>query len=158
MYRRVWRWHFFAGLLCLPFIFLLVLTGAIYLFNKQIDELVHADLLLRPASAVTAATLPAGRLVEQALLVEPGVVRALHWPPDARHTVQVDVHKPDGATRQVFVDPASGAVLGSLDEARRLMPLVKRIHSLTVAGSAGNALVEIVAGWVIVLVLSLIHI
>ena len=40
LYRRVWRWHFFAGLLCLPFIFLLALTGAIYLFNGQIDDVV----------------------------------------------------------------------------------------------------------------------
>ena len=152
LYRRVWRWHFFAGLLCLPFIFLLAITGAVYLFNKQIDDVVHADLLLRPAA--TASTLPAGRLVEQARRAEPGVARALVWPQDARHTVQVDVQQQGGAVRQVFLDPASGVVLGSLVEADRLMPLVKRIHSLTVAGNAGNALIEIVAGWVIVLVLS----
>jgi len=66
----------------------------------------------------------------------------------------VDVQQQGGAVRQVFLDPASGVVLGSLVEADRLMPLVKRIHSLTVAGNAGNALIEIVAGWVIVLVLS----
>ncbi len=152
LHRRVWRWHFFAGLLCLPFIFLLALTGAVYLFNKQIDDVVHADLLLRPTA--TASTLPPGQLVEQALRAEPGVARALIWPPDARHTVQVDVQQQGGAVRQVFLDPASGAVLGSLVESERLMPLVKRIHSLTVAGNAGNALIEIVAGWVIVLVLS----
>lgn len=152
LYRRVWRWHFFAGLLCLPFIFLLAITGAVYLFNKQIDDVVHADLLLRPTA--TASTLPAGQLVEQALRAEPGVARALIWPQDARHTVQVDVQQQGGAVRQVFLDPASGAVLGSLVESERLMPLVKRIHSLTVAGNAGNALIEIVAGWVIVLVLS----
>ncbi|QOY93807.1 PepSY domain-containing protein [Massilia sp. UMI-21] len=155
LYRRVWRWHFYAGLLCLPFIFLLALTGAVYLFNKQIDDVVHADLLLRPPpSAAVTAALPAGRLLDRALRAEPGVARALYWPADARHTVQVDVQTRDGAVRQVFLDPASGAVLGSLVEAECLMPLVKRIHSLTVAGKVGNALVEIVAGWVIVLVLS----
>ena len=47
LYRRVCRWHFFAGLLCLPFLFLLALTGANYLLNKQIDDVAHADLLLR---------------------------------------------------------------------------------------------------------------
>lgn len=154
LYRRVWRWHFFAGLLSLPFIFMLALTGAVYLFNKQIDELVHAELLLRPAAqAPDAAALPAGVLVERALRAQPGVARALHRPADPRRSVQVDVLQ-GGALRQVFLDPASGKVLGSLAEADRLMPLVKRIHSLTVAGKAGNALIEIVAGWVIVLVLS----
>lgn len=154
LYRRVWRWHFFAGLLCLPFIFLLALTGAVYLFNKQIDDVVHADLLLRPAAlAAASGTLPAGRLVEQALRAEPGVARAVIWPQDARRTVQVDVLQ-GGAVRQVFLDPATGQVVGSMAEADRLMPLVKRIHSLSVAGKFGNALIEIVAGWVIVLVLS----
>ena len=36
-YRTVWRWHFYAGLFCLPFIIVLSLTGAIYLFKPQID-------------------------------------------------------------------------------------------------------------------------
>ena len=157
LYRRVWRWHFFAGLLCLPFIFLLALTGAIYLFNGEIDDVVYGDLLLRPAAtsatAATAGNLAAGKLVERALRAEPGVARALQSPRDARHAVQVDVMQ-GGAVRQVFLDPASGALLGSMAEADRLMPLVKRIHSLTVAGTAGNALIEIVAGWVIVLVLT----
>ena len=46
----------------------------------------------------------------------------------------------------------TGRVLGSMAESERIMGLVKRIHSLSVAGEAGNVLVEIVAGWVIVLV------
>ena len=151
LYRRVWRWHFFAGLLCLPFIFLLALTGSVYLFNKQIDDVMLSNLLLRSGSATT--TLPAGQLVAQALRAEPGQPRALVWPQDARHTVQVDVQQ-GGAVRQVFLDPATGKVAGSILEADRLMPLVKRIHSLSVAGNVGNALIEIVAGWVIVLVVS----
>jgi len=153
LYRRIWRWHFFAGLFCLPFIFVLALTGAVYLFNEQIDDLVHADLLLRPTPTAQADTLPAGTLLAHAA-PSGGVPRALHWPRDARHTVQVDLRQPDGSLRQVFLDPASGRVLGSMMESGRVMGLVKRIHSLSVAGKAGNVLVEIVAGWVIVLVVT----
>ena len=32
-YRAVWRWHFYAGLLVLPFLMLMALTGALYLFQ-----------------------------------------------------------------------------------------------------------------------------
>ncbi|MBE7246501.1 MAG: PepSY domain-containing protein, partial [Actinomycetospora chiangmaiensis] len=28
VYRAVWRWHFFAGLMCLPFLITLSATGA----------------------------------------------------------------------------------------------------------------------------------
>ncbi|VXC14927.1 PepSY domain-containing protein [Massilia sp. 9I] len=153
LYRRIWRWHFFAGLFCLPFIFLLALTGAAYLFNKQIDDLVYADLLMRPPASVQA-TVPASTLVANAVGAANGVARALYLPVDAQHAVQVDVRQPDGALRQVFLDPANGRVLGSMDESDRIMGLVKRIHSLSVAGDAGNVLIEIVAGWVIVLVIT----
>lgn len=33
----VWRWHFYAGLLCIPFVLWLAVTGALYLFKPQID-------------------------------------------------------------------------------------------------------------------------
>ena len=47
LYRRIWRWHFFAGVVCVPFIFSLALTGAMYLFHRQIDDVVYADEMLR---------------------------------------------------------------------------------------------------------------
>ena len=36
-YRGLWRWHFHAGLFCIPFVIVLALTGSIYLFKPQID-------------------------------------------------------------------------------------------------------------------------
>lgn len=32
LYRAVWRWHFYAGIIFAPFIILLAITGIIYLF------------------------------------------------------------------------------------------------------------------------------
>ena len=37
LYRLVWRWHFYAGIFCIPFILSLSISGAIYLFKPQID-------------------------------------------------------------------------------------------------------------------------
>jgi uncharacterized iron-regulated membrane protein len=36
-HRAVWRWHFYAGVLCIPFVLWLAATGSIYLFKPQID-------------------------------------------------------------------------------------------------------------------------
>ena len=36
-YRTIWRWHFYAGLLCLPLVLWLAVTGPIYLFKPQVD-------------------------------------------------------------------------------------------------------------------------
>ena len=54
LYRAVWRWHFYAGLLVLPFLITLAVTGALYLFRDEIDALVHADLKRVEVAATTA--------------------------------------------------------------------------------------------------------
>ena len=37
LYRAIWRWHFFAGLIAVPFMISLAITGGLYLFNDEID-------------------------------------------------------------------------------------------------------------------------
>lgn len=156
LYRRVWRWHFYAGLVCLPFILSLAITGALYLFHKQIDDIVYADLLLRPAAAQAGpqAQLSPEALMAAARRAVPGRPKALTVADDPRHSAQVDIVDAQGVTLQVFLDPVSGAVQGSLPEADRVMGLIKRLHSLSVAGDAGKVVIEIVAGWIIVLIVS----
>ena len=36
-WKGLWRWHFHAGLLCIPFVLVLAVTGSIFLFKPQID-------------------------------------------------------------------------------------------------------------------------
>ena len=36
-HRTVWRWHFYAGLFCIPFVLWLSITGTIFLFFPQIQ-------------------------------------------------------------------------------------------------------------------------
>ena len=36
-YRAVWRWHFYAGLFCIPFVVVLSLSGAVYLFKAELE-------------------------------------------------------------------------------------------------------------------------
>ena len=50
LYRAVWRWHFYAGLIVLPFMILIAVTGALYLFKDEINDafdLMHAGESIR---------------------------------------------------------------------------------------------------------------
>src|SRR6266436_8892492 len=38
VYRAVWRWHFYAGIFCIPLVIWLACTGSIYLFKPQIER------------------------------------------------------------------------------------------------------------------------
>ena len=44
-YNLAWRWHFYAGLFVIPFMILLSLTGIVYLFKPQLDQLMYPELL-----------------------------------------------------------------------------------------------------------------
>ena len=36
-YNAVWRWHFYAGMFCVPFVLWLAVTGSIYAWRPQIE-------------------------------------------------------------------------------------------------------------------------
>ena len=38
LYRTIWRWHFYAGIFCIPLVIWLSITGSIYLFKPQIER------------------------------------------------------------------------------------------------------------------------
>lgn len=151
LYRRVWRWHFYAGLVCLPFLALMAATGALYLFKEQVEALVYASL--RFTDAPRGALLDPETIVAKALTSRPGQPVRFTPPPAEGRSAEVGIRTATGVVG-VYVDPSSGRVLGELPDERRLMEVVKQLHSLAIAGPWANYWVEVVAGWAIVLVVS----
>ncbi len=158
LYRRVWRWHFYAGLVCLPFLALLAVTGALYLFKDPIESLVYARLRVVDAapapSPATAPALSAQALAARALAAQPGEVVRFVEPAHAGLSAEVGIRSAQEGVVAVYLDPAGGRVLGRLRDDRRLMDIVKRLHSLAIAGPVANLWIEVVAGWAVVLVVS----
>ncbi len=44
-YLAAWRWHFYAGICVLPFIFILAVSGLAMLASEPLDRYLQADLL-----------------------------------------------------------------------------------------------------------------
>jgi uncharacterized iron-regulated membrane protein len=44
-YNFFWRWHFYAGLIVMPAVLIIAITGEIYLLQPQIENLAYKDLL-----------------------------------------------------------------------------------------------------------------
>lgn len=153
LYRAIWRWHFYAGLLTLPFLVSLAVTGGIYLFEKELGEAWYGDMLLVPSGAPNPAALEPEAIVSHAA-GHGGVVA--YMPPAAPDRAARVVITSEAGRRAVFVDPYTGAVLGSLAQGEfgnlGVFDLVRRWHSLTLLGWPGNRLIEIVAGWTLILV------
>lgn len=151
LYRTLWRWHFYAGLFVIPFVLVLSLSGAIFLFKPQVERWEErAWQGLPQAGAVTP-----GLQLEAALAQFPGArFHSYRLPERVGDAAMVHLEPGDGrGMRDVFVSP-QGAVLGSMDPDQRLIAVVRRIHGQLLMGPRGSWLVELAASWAIVMVVT----
>jgi uncharacterized iron-regulated membrane protein len=147
----VWRWHFYAGLFCIPFVLWLSLTGSVYLFRPQVEALID-----RPYARVATAgprTSPAAQAAAATRAVPGSVLHRFQLPETATQAVQIVVGKGGRETR-VYVHPHSLGILKTVDEDQRLMRIVLRLHGELLAGTPGSYLVELAASWTIVMILT----
>lgn len=152
--HRVWRWHFFAGLMVIPFAIILAVTGSIYLFQPQFDAAVEARINARAAPMV-AETLPADALLEAGLAAYPGAGLGKYYIPSRPEdpTVELELRGESGP-RTLWIDRSTGDVLHSVPTPDRFMNFIKRIHGTLLAGDRGSLVVEIMASWMIVLIIT----
>lgn len=151
LYRAVWRWHFYAGLLVLPFLVSLAITGGLYLFHDEIDAIVHADLK-RVEIAEGAAPVAPSAMVAAALSAVPGTAVKYTDPTDPGASAEITVVTADAGKIAVYVDPHDGRVLGTLPDRGTVMWTIRTLHSLKYFGTTARTLIEIAGGWAILLV------
>lgn len=148
LYHRLWRWHFLAGLACVPLIVLLAVTGSVYLFKTEIEGLLerplHGHVLAgppAPPSAIVAAAQAA---------VPGGTVRGYTLPDRPTDAVELTVAAPDGPVA-VWVHPGTATVLKVLPQEARFMEIVRTLHGELLLGDRGALVVELAASWAFVL-------
>lgn len=152
LYRAVWRWHFYAGLLCLPFMILLAVTGGLYLFQNELNRVIYRPLMV--VASQSTQSLKASDLIARAQMAVDGA--AVRFVPAASPTdaVEIGIKGSDKVTRSVYVNPYSGDVLGAIGDNDKVMWIVRKLHSLKYFGAALERVIEIVGGWAIILVIT----
>ena len=149
-YRLLWRWHFYAGVFCLPFVLWLACTGLIYLFKPQIEPLLER----RYAQVAEAPRQLASAQVAAALAAVPGtVLNAYRVPQAPTAAAQVLLGRGSEIVR-VYVDPFSLRVLHVVRDNDRFMRVIFYLHGELMLGSAGSMVVELAASWTILLLLT----
>lgn len=153
-YNLAWRWHFYAGLFVAPFMIMLSLTGMVYLFKPQLDSLMYHDLLtVKPAHHRLSADEQQQRVLE----AYPQALISKYLPPAHAESSAQFVIKQDGREVNLFIDPSTGKVLGTQDAKNNLQAMARAIHGELLIGKVGDRLIEMAAGWGIVLVVSGIY-
>jgi uncharacterized iron-regulated membrane protein len=156
LYRAIWRWHLYAGLIVLPFLISLAVTGSFYLFKDEINAIVYARELTVASS--DAQPLPPSEIVKRAQAAIPGTPFRYAPPEAANRSAEVGIDSATQGRLSVFVNPHTGEVTGSFADSGSsrtpLMQFLKKIHSLDYFGWLPNRIIEIVAGWTLILVIT----
>ena len=152
-YRLFWRWHLYAGLFVAPFLLVLAVTGAIYLFNDELNDAFYPHLRFTPAP--WTARVPLGDMIDAAHAAVPDATPTrIDLPADHRRAAQVHLEQADGASRIAYVDPGDGSVLGVLAPARTLVGIADRLHGSLMLGTFGRYVMELAACWTVLLIVS----
>lgn len=150
LYRTIWRWHFYAGLFCIPFVLWLAVTGSIYLFKPQIEALID-----RPYDhlTITDRQLPSAQVGAAMTALSGATLQSVELP--ATETVATRVILDDqGVATRVYVHPDTLAILKVVPENDRLMNVVFNLHGEMLMGNTGSIIIELAASWAIVMIVT----
>ncbi len=154
--KRIWRWHFFAGLMVVPFAVILAVTGAIYLFKPHFESAIEASVNERATPVGNGDNLrTADDLLATALAQRPdSSLTRMILPSSAQDpTTEFETVGP-GGPRHLWLDRTTGEVLKDVSSDARFMTFIKKIHGTLLSGNAGSLVVEIMACWMIILVVT----
>ncbi len=151
----LWKWHFIAGIISLPFVLMLSITGAIYLFKAEVERPVINNIqTIKNQDDSEKLTYQ-----EQWDLAKQYSKRKLN-------SVVIDNEKRStefisgrfGGKQSVYVNPFNGKLSGTFKAKDTWMYTVRKLHGELLGGKIGTKLVELVASWMIVLILTGLYI
>ncbi len=153
LYRVIWRWHFYAGLITLPALLTIAVTGALYVFKEELERAIYPRLMfVEPQARMVSydeqlakaiAALPAGATVHGISIAD-----------DSTRATSVVAETGPERYVSVYVDQYTGAVLGRLDYDRSLFGFVLNIHRTLLIGATGRLIVELATSWGVILIVT----
>jgi uncharacterized iron-regulated membrane protein len=151
LYSTLWRWHFYAGLFCIPLIISLSITGAIYLFKPQIDAWVDRDFQnltvsdnrYSPLEQINAAK----KIFPQASFV------SYRIPENERQAIVITLRE-KGEKHLVYVNPYTLDILKTIAHDNQFIRIIRALHGEILLGDPGSFLIELAGCWAIVLIIT----
>ncbi|WP_456278862.1 PepSY-associated TM helix domain-containing protein [Bacillus sp. AK128] len=155
LYHSIWRWHFYAGIIVAPFLIILAITGSIYLFKPQIEQVLYQEYY---EVNTQGERVSATEQLEEVRKIYPNAVISKYRPGEHEaRSSEVQITTSNGESLTVFMDPYTGKTIGSLNNEDRIMNKIEEIHGELMAGTLGDRVVELASCWAIVLVITGIY-
>lgn len=150
LYRAIWRWHFYAGLIVVPFLLVLAVTGLIMVYGNSIESFFGKKYPVAPGGE--RLSIVAQSAAAQAAIT--GGATRLYVSPPSDTRASVFLVSADEKDHVVSVDPHDGKILGTIVKDDTWFYWADHIHGTLLIGDVGDRIQEIAAGLGIVLVLT----
>jgi uncharacterized iron-regulated membrane protein len=152
-YKALWRWHFYAGLYVIPILLMLSLTGLVMMWYQPVIEplLYPGQTKVEPIGFTQPFDLQQVA-VEQAY--PDAKVTQMITPKSAFEPTRFLMQDGSGTNWLTSVDPYSLTVLGRHNKDDTWYAIADNIHGTFLLGSFGDAMIEIAAGLMLILLLT----
>lgn len=154
----VLRVHFYAGVLIAPFLLVAAVTGMLYIFTPQMEQMTHSHELTVPAGQTRQ---PLASQVAAAGSVHPGepsMVWPATSPTDTTRVIYDPPDSPESFFHTVFVNPYNNEIRGVLEtygsgQALPVRTWFDQLHRNLHLGDPGRIYSELAASWLWVVAL-----
>ncbi|PKV50317.1 putative iron-regulated membrane protein [Aquimarina sp. MAR_2010_214] len=146
----LWKWHFIAGLISLPFIIVLSITGGIYLFKADYEASKQKHIKEVVVQGTPISLQEQWEIAEKNAIKKPN---AMVLTSTANQATEFISGRFSGKS-SVYVNPYSGNVSGEIITRETNMYKIRKLHGELLMGKFGTKIVELIASWMVVLILT----
>jgi len=150
----LWKWHFIAGLIALPFVVLLAITGGVYLFKDNYETPKYKTIKEVEVKGTSTSFHEQWQLAK----TKSGKPLNAMIVPKAKNQATEFVSGRFSHKSSVFINPYTNAVSGKINPKDSNMHTVRKLHGELLLGKFGTKIVELVASWLMVLIVTGIYV
>jgi len=147
-YRATWRWHFFAGVIVVPFLLVLAITGLVMVYYTSVQTPLGERIVVEVQEQ--EPTSPMQQLAAASDALPGATVTQYISAHSASSSAQFELTRAEDAYA-VDVDPYSNEVLRVVDKNRTPYALAHRIHGSLLLEDVGDVVLEVVAVLLVVM-------
>jgi len=146
----LWKWHFISGLVSLPFVLILSITGIIYLFKSDYETPKQKHIKEVIVQGDPISLQQQWEIANKNAIKKPNSIVISNVPDQATEFVSGRF----GGKSSLFINPYTGKVSGEIISKQTDMYTVRKLHGELLMGKFGTKIIELIASWMIVLIIT----
>ncbi len=156
--RWFWKWHIIGGLITLPIILLLCVSGIIYLFKTDYNNMAYEHILFVEPPVDYIKTVSYQEQLDKANASSNRHVMQVFLPKSEYHATGFRLHGKGHSRDILYINPYSGEITGEIKQKQTLMYKIRKLHGELLLDTPGTLIVELVASWFVVLIITGLYI